>query len=246
VTLAPALTEIAFALGRGDRVVGIDAFTRYPEEAARLPRVGGLVDPSFERVLALSPDLVVLSSGAGGFDERLAEAGVRARVLRCESLADLRRNVAALGRILEAEPAARRLVDQINRELEEVRRSAAGHPRPRVLYVFDRQPGAVRDVFAAGNESFLHELLGIAEDVNVLGDHDRGVVSISHETLLASGAEVILDATADPAGVRPWRALESLPAVRDGRVLPAADPVFTIPGPRVGQVARKMAAVLHP
>lgn len=246
VTLAPSLTEIAFALGRGDRVVGIDAFSRHPPEATRLPRVGGLVDPSFEGVLALSPDLVLLSSSSGRFDQRLRSAGVRARVLRCESLADLRRNVAALGRLLEAEPAAVALGARIDRELAEVRRSAAGQPRPRVLYVFDRQPGAVRDVFAAGRKSFLHELLAIAGGDNVLGAEDRGAVSVSHEALLASGAEVIFDATADPAGLTPWQGLTALPAVRAGRIVAADDPVFTIPGPRVGAVARRMAAVIHP
>lgn len=246
VTLAPSLTEIAFALGRGDRVVGVDAFSRYPAEATRLPRVGGLVDPSFEGVLALSPDLVLLSSTAGRFDRRLQAAGVRARVLRCESLADLRQNVAVLGRLLEAVPAAEALRERIDRELAEVRRRTLARPAPRVLYVFDRQPGAIRDVFAAGRRSFLHELLAIAGGDNVLGAEDRGAASVSHETLLASGAQVIFDATADPAGLAPWQDLVTLPAVRDRRVVAADDPVFTIPGPRVGAVARRMAAILHP
>jgi iron complex transport system substrate-binding protein len=246
VTLAPSLTEIAFALGRGDRVIGVDGFSQYPAEATRLPRVGGLVDPSFEGVLALDPDLVLLSSAAGRFDQRLRTAGVRARVLRCESLADLHENVAVLGRLLEAEPAAHALQERIERELSEVRRRAAKQPPPRVLYVFDRQPGAIRDVFAAGKRSFLHELLAIAGGENVLAGEDHGAVSVSHETLLASGAEVIFDATADPAGLAPWRALVTLPAVRTGRIVAADDPVFTIPGPRVGAVARRMARVLHP
>jgi iron complex transport system substrate-binding protein len=246
VTLAPSLTEIAFALGRGDRVIGVDAFSRYPAEAKRRPRVGGLVDPSFEGVLALGPDLVLLSSAAGRFDQRLRAAGVRARVLRCESLADLRTNVATLGRLLEAEPAARALQERIVRELAEVRQRTAERPAPRVLYVFDRQPGAIRDVFAAGKKSFLHELLAIAGGENVLAAEDRGAVSVSHETLLASGAEVIFDATVDPAGLAPWQELVTLPAVRAGRVVAAHDPVFTIPGPRVGAVARRMAHFIHP
>lgn len=246
VTLAPSLTEIAFALGRGDRVVGVDAFSRHPPEATRLPRVGGLVDPSFESILALSPDLVLLSSSAGRFDRRLHQAGVKARVLRCESLADLHTDVAALGRLLDAREEADALLLRIDRELDAVRRQAAGRPHPRVLYVFDRQPGAIRDVYAAARRSFLHELLTIAGGDNVFGDQDRGVVSVSHEALLASRPDVLFDATVDPAGLGPWRDLPELPAVRDDRLVQVSDPVFTIPGPRVGEVARRMARAIHP
>ena len=246
VILAPSLTEIAFALGRGDRVVGVDTFSRYPAAAARLPKVGGLVDPSLEGILALSPDLVLLSSAASSLDARLRAAGVRARVLRCESLGDLRADVAALGEILDARPAAEALTARLDRELDAVRRATTGRPRPRVRYGFDRPPGAIRDVFAAGRRSFLHELLGIAGGANVFGDEARGAVSVSHEALLAARPEVVFDATADPAGLAPWQAVPELPAVRTGRLVATADPVFTIPGPRVGEVARRMARAIHP
>ena len=246
VILAPSLTEVAFALGRGDRVVGVDAFSRHPPAAARLPRVGGLVDPSLERILSLSPDLVVLTSAAGRFDRRLTAAGVPTRVLRCESLADLRHGVTELGRLLDAHDAAAALVQRVDGELEAVRRATADRPRVRVLYVFDRQPGAIRDVFAAGHRSFLDELLQIAGGANVLAAEDKGAVSVSHEALLASRPDVIFDAARDPAGLAPWSAVPELPAVAAHRLVEASDAIFTIPGPRVGEVARRMARALHP
>lgn len=245
VAIAPSLVEIVYALGRGDRLVGIDSFTSFPPEARRLPRVGGLVDPNFELVLSLRPDLVVIESDHERLSSRLRRAGVDTLALRCQSLGDLDRAIAALGERLDARERARSLAARIHDELAAVR-SAAKDGRPvRLLYVIDRQPGAIRDVWAAGGRSFLGEIARVAGGDNVFGDVDRGALPVSTELLLASAPEVIFDATRDPAGLEPWKALGALPAVATGRLVDSSDPIFTIPGPRVPEVARRMLRVLH-
>jgi iron complex transport system substrate-binding protein len=246
VTLTPSHTEIAFALGRGDRVVGVSDWCAYPPDATKKPRVGGLVDPNLERILALRPDLVVLDSDPVGLGTRLRDAGVRTLVLRSESLADLDRAIDRLGEALGARGAAGRLRRSVARDLEAVKSRVRGLPRPKVLVVADRRPGHVVDVYAVGKKSFLSELIETAGGTNVLADVDHGAVALSTESLLAEAPDVIFDATRDPAGTSPWRALGTIPAVRTGRIHDFSDPAFTIPGPRVGRAAERLARQLHP
>lgn len=246
VVIAPSLVEVVYALGRGDRLVGVDTFTTYPPEARRLPRVGGLVDPNFELILSLGPDLVVIESDQLRLTSRLREAGIETLALRCQSLEDLDRAIDALGERLDATGRARGLRARIRGELDAVRRASAGRRSVRLLYVLDRQPGAIRDVWAAGARSFLTEIARIAGGENVFGDVDRGALPVSTELLFDSRPEVIFDATRDPAGLDPWKAFGEMPAVAARRLVESSDPIFTIPGPRIPEVARRMLRALHP
>ena len=125
---------------------------------------------------------------------------------------------------------------------------------PRVLLVFERQPGTLRDVYASGGIGFLHELLEIAGGDNVFADVARESVQPSQETLLERSPEVILEVRAEglieaPESSRErdvWAALPSIAAVRSGRVYFLSGPHLVVPGPRVGQAAEDLARVLHP
>ncbi len=245
VVVTPSLAEIVFAIGRGDRVVGVSDYCAYPPDAAKKPKIGGLVNPNLERILALRPDLVLVDSDPVGLVGRLRAAGVRSLVLRSESLQDVDRAIERLGKELGAEGAAGRLRRGTSRDLDAVRARVHGKAPLRVLFVVDRRPGRIQDVYAIGRRSFLSEILEIAGGTNVV-EADRGAVPMSTEALIASGAEVIFDATRDPAGTAPWRELSSLPAVRADRVVPAHDSAFTIPGPRIPRAAARIARALHP
>jgi iron complex transport system substrate-binding protein len=246
ITAAPSFTEIAFALGRGDRVVGVSDFCERPPRACRLPRIGGLVDPDLERILALRPDLVVLLGDFPEADAPLRRAGVRTLLLDNESIGDVFHVIETLGEALDARESARALARRMRGDLDAVKRRVAGEPRPRVLWVLDRRPGTVQDVFAAGGGSFLTEILEVAGGHSVLADTRQGAIQISTEQLLRSGADVVLDSSSDPAGTLPWRTLPALPAVGNGRLVAVRDPVFTVPGPRIARAAERVARLLHP
>jgi iron complex transport system substrate-binding protein len=244
VVVTPSLAEIVFALGRGDRVVGVSDYCEHPPEAASKPKVGGLVNPNLERILALRPDLVLVDSDPVGLVGRLSAAGVRSLVLRSESLRDVDRAIDRIGGELGAAGAAGRLRRRIARDLDTVRARVAGRPRLRVLFVVDRRPGRIQDVYAIGRRSFLSEILEVAGGTNVV-EADRGAVPLSTEALIAARADVIFDATRDPAGTAPWRDLPSIPAVRTGRLVGARDSAVTIPGPRIPRAAERIERALR-
>lgn len=244
VCLVPSATELVFALGAGDRVVGVSAFDDYPPEVLRLPRIGGMTNPSFEGVAALRPDAVVGVEGPTDLAvlRRLRSMGVRVVVPRVESVAEVLAGVDLFGRLLHRAPEAAALRLTIAGDLDAVRARVAGRPRPRTLVVLGRRP-----LVAAGPGSWIDELVAIAGGTNAVTAGGR-YPTLPREALGALMPEAILDLTGhvEGAALRDELAGVDVPALRDGRVTTLADPMFLRPGPRVAEAARQLAAALHP
>ncbi len=244
VCLVPSATELVFALGAGDRVVGVSAFDDYPPEVTRLPRIGGMTNPSFEGIAALRPDAVVGVEGPTDLTalRRLRSLGVRVVVPRVESVAEVLSAVDLFGRLLHREAEAAALHRRIAGELDAVRTRVAGRPRPKTLVVLGRRPLVV-----AGPGSWIDEVLTLSGGANAVTGGGR-YPTIPRESLDGLSPEAILDLTghADGAQLQGELAGLDLPAIRAHRVSTFSDPMFLRPGPRVTEAARQIAAALHP
>jgi iron complex transport system substrate-binding protein len=253
ISLIPAVTEIIFALGAGESVVGVSSFDRYPPEVKTRTRVGGLVDPDFERILSLRPDLVIVYGSQVDLIARLDRAGVPMFKYEHAGLADVSTTIRSLGARLERGKEAAVLAGRLEYELSAVRKQVAGRPRPRTAVVFDREPGALRGIFASAGVGFMHDMLETAGGDDVFGDVKRQNVQATVEILLSRAPEVIVEVHGgDPWPAdriarerNVWNALTSVPAVRTGRVHILVDDRLSIPGPRVAEGARLLAGVLH-
>jgi iron complex transport system substrate-binding protein len=254
VSLVPALTEMLFAIGAGPQVVAVSSYDEFPAQVKSLPRVGALLDPDMERILALRPDLVVSYGSQTDVQAQLGRAKIRVFSYRHAGLngvfATLKELGAAVGRTAESE----RLSQEIRTGLDGIQARVRGRPRPRTLLVFERDPASLRGVYVSGGVGFLHEMLGIAGGVNVFADIARESVQPSVETMLARAPEVILEvratgllAAADVTQAkRVWGALASVPAVQQGRILILTGDHLVVPGPRVVQGTEAFARALHP
>ena len=251
ISLVPSLTETLFAIGAGPQVVGVGTFDSYPPQVRRLPRVGGLVDPDTERILALRPDLVITYGSQTELEGVLKRAGIRTFPYRHGGIRDELQTIRELARATGHEVDAMRVTADIERRLAAVQARVSGRPRPRTILVIDRQPRTLRDVYVSGGRGFLHELLDIAGGADVFGDIDRESVQPSTETLLARAPEVILELRAAPpkdvhAELAVWNTLPSLPAVQHRRVQMLSGDYLVEPGPRLAQAAEAMARAIHP
>jgi len=254
VSLVPAVTEMLFAIGAGDAVVGVSSYDHYPPAVDSRTRVGALVDPDFERILSLRPDLVIVYGTQNDLVNRLGRAGIAMFNYEHAGLADITQTMLTLGDRVGRSTEARREVDRIDDGLADIRRRASGQPRPSTILVFEREPGALRGIFASGGVGFLHDMLVTAGGANVFADVPRQNVQVSTEMLLARAPEVILelrptegwpaDRIARERDV--WKALTSLPAVRANRIYIFDDDMYLVPGPRVLEAVRRIADVLHP
>ncbi len=251
VSLIPATTEMLFAMGAGDRVVGVGSYDRFPPDVASRPRVGALLDPDTERILALRPDLVIVYHTQIELQQQLDRAGVPYHAYVHRALPDIMETIRTLGARVGADEAAERLAANMEQELETIRRASQDRRRPSVLLVFARDPGGLRNIYASGGYGFLADLVAIAGGDNVFADVARESVQVGTEMLLTLRPELIIElqygdaASSPPRSTGDWNALPALPAVRSGRIHVLTGDEFVVPGPRVVEGARQIARVLQ-
>ncbi|OFV91351.1 MAG: hypothetical protein A3G76_04355 [Acidobacteria bacterium RIFCSPLOWO2_12_FULL_65_11] len=252
ISIIPATTEMLFAMGAGDRLLAAGSYDRYPPEVERLPRVGALIDPNIERILALRPDLVVMYDTQTELKRQLERARIPIYSYTHRGLADITETIRSLGARVGVQAGANALATRIERQLADVRARVAKSPRPKTLLVFGRDRGSLRNIDASGGLGFLHDMLVTAGGADVLGDIRRQSVAMTTEMLLARAPEVIIELkygrsdTAAEADLHVWDALPSVPAVRNKRVYVLQGEEFVVPGPRVVLATERFARTLHP
>jgi iron complex transport system substrate-binding protein len=255
ISLVPNVTEMVYAIGGGNRVVAVSSYDTYPPEVRKLPNVGALLDPNVERILSLKPDLVIVYGSQDDLKRQLARAGIDTFSYRHGGLDTVTATIRDLGARLGETPAADALARGLDRELDGIRQQVHGRPRPRTLLVFGRERLALRGIYASGGVGFLHDMLVAAGGDNVFADVKAESVQASTEQIISRRPDVILEVRAAnesfPSGDRDaeaqtWRALGSVPAVRNNRVFFLFDDRIVIPGPRVVDGTRELARALHP
>lgn len=257
VSMSPGITETLFALGCGDRVVGVTNYCRYPEQTLELPKIGGYLDPSLEAVVALNPDLVLVMESQKGIAGRLSGMGIRAFSVDQHNVDAVLVSFDRIGELCGATDAGRNLRSTVENRLTRIREMVSERKRPKVLAVIGRNVGGgeVTSVWAASASTFIGDVVTLAGGDNVVTSGLQGAhPEISPEGLLFLDPEIILDIVPEEqAGdlssesiAADWRNLGALRAVNSGRVHVLRQPYVVIPGPRTAEVVEAVARVLHP
>jgi iron complex transport system substrate-binding protein len=249
VSLVPPVTQMIFAIGAGKRVVGVGTFDREPAEVNALPRVGGLLNPNTERILALNPDLVVVYEAQQELKQALMRAQVPFYSYAHRDLANVTTTIRELGTRLGTPAPAERLTREIEQGLEAIVARVKGRPRPALLLVFGRDAKSLGGIFANGGYGFLHDMVEIAGGRDVFDDVKRENVQASTELILARRPEIIIELhppSDTQIDLSPWNTLSSLPAVRNHRVHQLVGDQFLDAGPRVVDATEQISRLLHP
>ena len=241
VSLNPVTTEILFAIGAGARVVGRTHFDLYPGAARVVADLGDGMKPNVEAVLGVHPDLVVLyaSNVNRGAAERLRHAGIATIALRTDHISDFRRTVRFLARAVGDTSAGNLVADSVEQSLRAVRAMPRPATQPTVFWFIWETP-----LYTIGRGSYLSELLEIAGASNVFGDLAAASPQVTLEELVRRNPAFILTGPQNAARVRsgaPWKAV---PAVRAGRILVVDTTLVGRPGPRLGEAARHLRALI--
>ncbi|MGC4000939.1 MAG: helical backbone metal receptor [Anaeromyxobacter sp.] len=246
VVLAPSLTDVVLALGLGDRLVGVTTLDDAPE-VARLPRVGGFIDPNPEVILGLEPDMVLWITDGAALPavRRLAQLSAASSrpfpvvALDVVTIADVLATPRVIGEALGAPEAGKKLSGELAAAVERVRTRARGLPSKRVLFVVGREPLVV-----AGPRSFPDELLRIAGCSNVVGG-SRPWPVYPLEAAVAASPDVVVDGAArEPKeGIK---RLSAIPAIRRGHLIQLRSDDLLRPGPRMIRALEPLFEALHP
>ena len=243
VCASPAVAEIVFALGCGDRVAGVSEFTDWPPEAAEKPQIGGALSPNRERILALDPDLILAQGKSEALGAFARAQGIGFLSLPLDTLADLRAAISGFAGVLGVEEGGRKLLEKMEADF-------AAIPSRKPISVFialGHAPGDLSGLMTSGPGTFLSEIVAIAGGSNVFGDVQILWPKISQETLIRRQPAVLLDfqsAAADgprrAALAADWEKL----GFRADQVRILEEDSLLRPGPRAARSAARIAAAI--
>jgi iron complex transport system substrate-binding protein len=258
VSTFPSITETVFALGAGDRVVGVSNYCRYPAAVLSLPKIGTYTNPDPEKIALLRPDMVIIQKTAAGLADRLTALGIPHAEVKIGSLPEVYSMIGDIGRVVGLPERADKLNAEIRSRLEAVRAGTSGKTRPTVMILVGRTPGLLTNLVAVGPSAYLGELLEIAGGANVLTSTAIAYPHISLEAVVRLNPDVILDLSlmGDAAArtapyaqeerlKQPWLSHRELNAVRNAKIFGLTSEALVTPGPRVVDAVELIRATLR-
>ena len=268
VSMAPSVTETLFALRLGERVVGVSDYCKYPPAAAKIDRIGGVMDPNLEAVVALEPDLIVMLRGNKALCPSLDRFGINTLTVDHKTIEGVLQSIPTIGQACGNASAAGRMVDDLRGRIDRVREKTAGLRRPSVMVSVIRTQGVGRleDVYAAGNDEYFDKMIEIAGGRNVFGKQPVRYPVVSNESIIKCNPEIIIDIV--PSMTRgsvggsanssanggdwkskaeaDWGQLPDVDAVSAGKVFCLDEDFISVPGPRFVLLLEKLGRLLHP
>ncbi len=243
VSLVPAATEIIFAIGRGDRLIGRTTWDLFPDSAQLVPNVGDGIRPNIEIVLAAKPTLVVLyaSTENRAAADAFTKAGIAVMAIRVDRIADFERLTKQLGVTLNTQQRAQQVVDTVKATLEKVRSGVAGASRPTVVWPLYDTP-----VYVVGQGSFLSEVLDIAGGANIFADMAKPSPEVTVEEIAHRDPAFVLTSPSSVKRLEMNATWQSVRAVREKHLLLVDTLLVSRPTVTLGMAAVSLARLLHP
>ncbi|MDB9823019.1 cobalamin-binding protein, partial [Deltaproteobacteria bacterium] len=243
VSLAPNITEILFYLGLGDRVVGVTRFSNYPPEAANKPRVGSYIDLNVEKIIGLSPDLVIgtVSGNEAGVIALLQQAGIQSFIVNARNVREIIESVIAVGYVCGISDKAEQMAAGLNGRVDRVIKKIMAGDRPLVLLQINLRP-----IMTINRDSFLHDLVKLAGGENLSADNRVRYPTISLEEVIKRNPDVIIISSMERGGRfeearQEWLQWNSIPAVKNNRVHLIDSDLIDRPSPRIVDGLEEMA-----
>lgn len=246
VSLAPSHTEILFALGLGDKVVGVTSYCDYPKEALAVEKVGDFSGNNLEKIIELSPDLVIqYGSGDENENARLKEAGINVIGFEPESIDEIIDTINRIGQITGTADNAETLTDKMIKDKDEIISKLKNTEKVKVFYEIWHDP-----LMAAGPGSFMDQLMALAGGENIASDAQDEYPQFDLEQLVERNPEVYLtsadmpEKTVESMIARPG--YENIEAMKTGRVYVLDANIVSRPGPRIIEALELVAKAIHP
>jgi iron complex transport system substrate-binding protein len=250
ISLSPSNTEIAFALGLAERIVGVTEYCNYPPEAQEKELIGGFATPNIERIVELEPDLILASTIHEEAVTQFEALGIPVLVIESATLIELYTSISLMAELTGVTGVGEALITSMQSRIGAVEEQVASIPeaeRVRVYYEVYSDP-----LMSAGKQAFINEIITLAGGINIFADIDESYPQISAEVVAERQPQVILypdyhgtaDLVLESMVDRPgW---SSIPAVEESKVYAASDDAFARPGPRVVEAVEEAARLFYP
>ncbi len=247
VSLAPSITEVLYAIGSSEELVGVTQYCDYPPEARLKPKVG-YTHPNLESIVALQPDLVLAPKEFLRADilGKLEQLKIPTFILEAKTIEDVLSQIQMLGRMLGRSASADGLAAQMRHRITEIKTRTAALPRPRLLYVLNSEP-----LITVGPGSFIHQLIELAGGTNVAMRARSAYPRLNMEEVLKEDPELIVFPVGSVEGIpeseqQVWQRWTALSAVKRGRFHRISSDLVNRPGPRIIDGLETFARIIHP
>ncbi|MBW1768796.1 MAG: cobalamin-binding protein [Deltaproteobacteria bacterium] len=248
VSLAPNLTEILYFLGLGDRVAGVTRFSYYPPEAVLKPKVGSYINLNVEKIISLSPDLVIGTADGNqpGVVDMLDQAGINVFIVNPRNIREVIGTIATLGRVCGLPEKADTLSRQLSKRVDRVLEMTRSRRMPLVFLQINVKP-----IMTVNKHTFHHDLIRLAGGINMAQDEPITYPRISLEEVISRKPEVIIISSMERGGRfekarLEWLKWTLIPAVKSRRVHLIDSDLIDRPSPRIIQGLEAMARLIHP
>ncbi len=241
VSLAPNLTEIAFAVGAGDKLVGVTSYCDYPLEAQEIRKIGDTMNPNIENIIALKPQIVLVSTASQieTFTKTLDEQSIAVFVTNPNSLDDIYKSIFQIGEIFSREEKAGQIVDELKRRVAEVEVRTSTAKVEKVFLQISKE-----SLFTVGKDSFITDLINRAGGVSVTADSETAYPNLSKETAFALNPEAIILSDSED-NTEPNEVFVTSTAMRNGRVYKVNADLISRPAPRIVDALEQISKDLH-
>ena len=243
VSLSPVTTEILFAIGAGDRVVGRTHWDTYPAAARAVQDLGNGMQPNVEAILATRPDLVVIygspSNRAAAL--QLRRAGIATIAVRTDHVSDFRRATTWIARAIGDSAAGAVVSDSVEHSIAAASQAATAGTGPTVLWHLWDAP-----VMTIGRGSYMSELVAAAGGRNLFDDLEAPSPQVTIEEIVRRNPDYVIAGPSGAESIRKKGAWQAIPAVREGRILIVDTALVSRPGVRMGEAVRHLRTLLHP
>lgn len=241
ISLAPSLTEMIFALGAGDKLVGVTTFCNYPSEADQIRKVSDTQTPNIESVIALRPQVVFVSTASQleTFTKILESQNIAVFVTGPNGLDDIYKSIAALGDVLGTSERANEVINNMQKRVEKVESLVNGLGRPKVFVQIDKN-----SLYTIGRDSFITDIVARAGGVSATANLATGYPKLSKETALALNPDVIILSESND-NREPNEVFRNSPAVKNKRVYSVNADLLSRPGPRIVDALEQIAGKLR-
>ncbi len=254
ISMSPSITETLFALGVGNRVVGVTDFCSYPKEACALPKIGGLLNPSVETWITLKPDLIIYQEDSHKLRINAKNLSIRTLAVSMTRLQNILETIKTFGEVLGCETDAQALIEQLQSGIQRQQVRLRNVPKKTALLILGDGSNPGGALYAVGRSTFLGELLELAGGENILTDPDTNYPKISKEFILRHSPEVIIEAGPDAnmsasekeKKLKQWQRFPTLTAVKNKTIYFVGADYILIPGPRFLNILDHFARVIHP
>ena len=254
ISTSPAITEILFALSAGDRVVGVTDYCNFPKKACRLPSIGGPLNPSTEKWIALKPDLIILQDDSVVLNKHAKVFKIPILQVSVNNLENILTSIQLIADSMGTPKAGKQLVDKIKIQIDNYRTSLKKNKPRQVLMLLSDTNDPSRDLYAVGRNTFLNELLSIAGGENILPDTMATYPKISKEFIIAKSPEIIIEigptAKLSSKGIldrkKAWIIYPTIRAVKNDRLYFIGADYILIPGPRLLNILDDFTRTIHP